>query len=396
MSENRAGRCQAEALADGRRAFPARLELLFSGPQRAEAAAAHADRAGRPSFGLGVRMAPDAEPTAATGRYRADASYGCQRRSYTIELDGPAPRFLFPGFAASRFHLMSLCLDRLYLRTASALSLMAGEGLFPIPFDLVELVVDGVSQGPYLAFEDPSDSVRVHSSRVTAVMRRDAGGSFTIPQVQWAATTPAEAVASYRQILDLTAPLSGQRLENALRERLDFDRYLTWVALMNLLGSGGYAEQIAFYAVETTGADGLRADYQLLMGWDQVSPFEPCHGQGPATLVDRFGLLDCGQAELDRRIFIDPLLYGRYADRLEALLDREPPERFAALVDATAQRLLGYFARPETLAGLVELGTTRFEVARALLEAERELVTTQFADRRAALLSALARYRATR
>jgi hypothetical protein len=398
MAENRAGACRPGALAMGHRAFPRRLELVLTGAQHAAAAAAYGDRAGRPPFGLAVRVAPDAQPTAATARYRADASYDCARRSYTIELDEPAPRFFFPGFAASKFHLVSMCLDRLYLRTFTTLALMAEEGLFPVPFAMLELVVDGVSQGPYLAFEEAPDSLRVHSSRVTAVMRRDDAGGVTAPQVQFSATTAADAVASFQRILDVTAPLGGQRLENALRERLDLDRYLNWVALMNLVGSGAYSDGILFYAAETTAIDGQRADYHLVMGWDQSRLFDECQAPGRGALVDDNGLLDCSRAELDRRIFADPLLYARYAAHLEALVDRQPPQHFAALVDATARRVLGFFQNPEALAGLVELrelnaeATTRFEVARALLDSERELLAAQYTARRATLQAGLSRF----
>jgi hypothetical protein len=295
-----------------------------------------------------------------------------------------------------------MCLDRLYLRTATTLALMAEEGLFPVPFDLVELVVDGVSQGPYLAFEDAAESLRVHNSRVTAVLRPDPAGALAPPQVQFSATTAADAVASYQRILDATAMLSGQRLELALRDRLDFDRYLTWVALMNLIASGGYADEIFFYAVETTGADGLRSDFHLMMGLEQSQAFAACGGQGRGLLVDRSGLLDCSAGALDQRIFVDPLLYSRYVDQLEALISRHSPERFAALIDATARRLLEYLGSPPALAGLVELAaidreaTARPEVARALLDAERELLVTQYTSRRNALLAGLARWRATR
>jgi hypothetical protein len=222
------------------------------------------------------------------------------------------------------------------------------------------------------------------------------------PQVQFSATTAADAVASYQRILDATAMLSGQRLELALRDRLDFDRYLTWVALMNLVAGGGDAAQLFFYAVETTGADGLRSDFHLMMGLEQSRALPPCGAPGREVLVDRNGLLGCSAGALDQRIFVDPLLYGRYVEQLEALVSRHPPARFASLFDATARRVLEYLQSPPALAGLVELAaidrdaTTRPEVAQALLEAERELLVTQYIGRRDALLAGLARWRASR
>jgi hypothetical protein len=388
-----AGGCGAADGAPAHRDFPRRIELLFSPSDRAAAAAAAGDRAGRPSFPLSVRVAPGAAVTGATARYRGDDSYDCRRRSYTIALDGGDPRFLFPGFASNSFHLVAMCLDRLYLRTFTILSLMADEGLFPLPFDLVEVVVDGASQGPYLALEDVAGSLRMHSSRVSAVLRRQASGSA---DVMYAATSPEAAAASYERVLDLPPALGGQQLEQVLRDRVDYDGYLAWTALMNLLGSGGYADEIFFYAVETTGNDGQRADYHMMMGWDQDHPFDGCAGSGRGALVDPFGLLQCSEAELDRRIFADQLVYSRYVERLTTLIDRQTPDAFNRRLEATVDRLLPYFADPLSLAGLVELSPEAAadpQLARRLLFREQELVQGQFEAKRSSLLRALALYR---
>jgi hypothetical protein len=335
-------------------------------------------------------------------RFRGEAGYDCDRRSYSLELDGEAPRFLFPGSAARRFDLVAMCRDRLYLRTFTTLSLLAAEGLFPVPFDLIEVAIDGVSQGPYLILEDASDGLRARSSVLSAVVRRrpaPAGG--TLPEVRWSAGSAADAEASYGRILGAAVDLSGRPLESALDDRLDLQAYLTWVALMNLLGSGGYRDQVFFYAAQTTGGDGNAADYHLTMGWDEDDLFAGCRAGGQAVFDPR-GLVSCAQSELDERIFTDTLLYARYAEVLSSVLERHPPERFAAYARATAERVLSFLERPEARAALVELraldprAPAELEVARGLLEDELALLIGEFTSQRQSLDERLARVRGQR
>jgi hypothetical protein len=393
LDENRAGSCQPEELAAGRRRFPDRLELVFSEEQRAAAEAAFRDRAAQPTFPLSVRVAEGVPATPATAHYRGGGSYSCQRRNFSVNLQGKTPRFFFPGFGASKFHLVAMCLDRLYLRNFTALQMLAAEGLMPIPFEMVELFIDGKSQGPYLVIENVSDSLAVHHSGVTAVVRRNSapGGNGTLPEVRWSAADDASALASYAGILAAADGLSGQALAAAFADRFDLEGYFTWVALMNLIGSGDYVDEVYFYALETTSAAGQRTDYHRIMGWDQDDLFAGCHYSGRFALHDPNRLVDCAEAELDRRLFADPHLYRRYADVLAAVIERHPPERFADFLANTTRRLESFFARPEALAALVELRRLNSdapaspELARTLLASERELLAVQFEQTRTEL-----------
>jgi hypothetical protein len=394
LPENGPGPCDAEAIARGRRSFPARLDLVFTPDERAAAAAAFLDHQHRPPFDLSVRIG-DAPAVPAVAHYSGDAGYDCARRSYSLELTGAAPRFLFPRSAARRFDLVAMCLDRMYLRTFTVLSLMSEEGLFPVPFDLIEVAIDGVSQGPYLILEDASDGLRAHTSALAAVLRR-LEGPGTSPEVRWSAGSAADAEASYKGILGAAMDLSGRPLESALGDRFDLQSYLTWVALMNLLGSGGYRDEIFFYAAQTTGPDGNTADYHLTMGWDEDNLFAGCQAPSQA-IFDPYGLVSCAQAELDRRIFTDSLLYARYTEVLSSVLERQRPERFAAYARATAVRIGAFLERPEARSGLVELraidarAATDPEVARGLLDDELALLVGEFNSQRAALDERLAR-----
>jgi len=392
--ENHAGACQAEAIAQGGRVYPARLDLLFTAEERTAAQTAFLDRVGRPPFALAVRAGGD--PVRATARYRGENSYGCARRSYSLELEGQGLRFWFPGSAGRRFELQAMCLDRLYLRTFTLLRLLADEGLFPVPVDLIELSIDGISQGPYLIFEELTDAMRTRASGLKAVVQRRSAGAV----VRWSAGAGLEAQASYDRILGAAAGLAGRPLEAALSDRLDLQSYLTWVALMTLVDSGGASGENLFYATDTTAPDGSRADYHLVMGWDDDDLgdlFTGCRAAGGAV-VDPRGLVGCAETELDRRIFSDQLLYARYAEVLTSALERHPGERFAARARDTATRVLAFLERPEVRAGAVELAgldgraPASFEITRGLLEDELALLLGQFEHRRATLAERLARF----
>jgi hypothetical protein len=69
LPENTPGPCDAQAIAEGHRTFPARLELLFTADQRMAAATAFADPVRRPPFDLSLRVG-DGAPIHAMARYR--------------------------------------------------------------------------------------------------------------------------------------------------------------------------------------------------------------------------------------------------------------------------------------------------------------------------------------
>ena len=385
------GTCDAPSLAREGPRPPRRIELVFTPEQRQAADALHRVRS-KEDFQLAVRMSPGSAPVAATAHFRGDGTYNCARRNYSVNLAGKSPRFVFPGFAQDKFHLVSMCLDRLYLRNLLVLTTLAAEGLFPVPFDLVELVIDGKDQGIYLLLENVADSLRVHQSGVRSVLRRYKVPAVpaTVPEVRWVAPPAADdqALAAYHQILDGVAGLDGAALEAGLRRRMHLDQYLQWTAILNGFQSGDHVDEVFFYATESTEAGGQRGDYHLIMGWDQDDAFANCHYQGTLAIQDPAGLLWCSESELDRRIFGDPHLYRRYAEVLGRWLDRFTVERFAGLLRATADRLLARFRNPKVLGAMTELAALNpdavmsFDLASRMLEGELELLVTQYHQRR--------------
>jgi hypothetical protein len=363
LPENQGGSCAEPAIASGGRSFPGRIELTFTEEERARAEEIIQNaydpatlEDAKQDFTLTVRLGPQHQPVPAEAHYRGASSLLCARRNYTLDLDGKSPRFPFPGASASKFHLLSLCLDRLYLRNHTAMTVMAQEGLFPVPFDLIELVVDGQSQGAYLITEQVTDSLRQSFSGVTSVFRRFLGpDATTAAELKWAAGDDAAAVTAFQDLAAATQGLQGTALESALRSRLDLDQYLRWLALMSALGSGDYIDEVFLYATSTGDQTGAPRQPFSIAGWDQDDLFMPCHHRGSLAFPDPHGLAYCAEADIDHRMLADPRLYGLFVNALEDVLDRLTPARFRAALDGTEAKLNTLLERPGALGAMIEL-----------------------------------------
>jgi hypothetical protein len=274
----------------------------------------------------------------------------------------------------------------------------------PVPFDLVELVINGTSQGVYLLTENVTASLRRRFPGVASVVRRRFWEGKTFGEVKWAADGREAALAMFDGILEGTETVSDADLMGIVRERLNVDQYLRWLAVMNTLASGDYVDEIYFYAVATLDERGELRYQQAVMGWDQDDILTDCHHGGALALRDEHGLVTCAESELDKRILANPNVYGRYVEALARTLERLTPERFGRALDVTAARLLEAFGRPETLAAMVELqehnpagrGPVSLPVARALIQTEATALKDRFRRHHGDLAARLGVYRAGR
>ncbi len=347
--------CDATLVAMGKRTPTRRIDLSLTPEQKKLAATAYAMKT---DFPLSIKLSPDHKPSPAMAHYRGKGSYNCDRKNYTIDLDGKAPRFLMAGSATQRIFLISNCTDHFAMKGFVAYQMMAAEGLFPVKFDYVEVFLDGKTQGVYTLMEKTDTALKHAYSGLTSVVRRSYSMSrnLEIPEVKETTTTEAATLASYKNLLDSVKTLTGAALEAGLRAHLDLDQYLLWMALMNLLNSEDYIDEIYFYSTTTTGSDGKTGDLFHVAGWDQDGILHggDCHSPLSETFNDPRGLVFCAEANLDRKIFADPLLYGRYVDILSALIDRTPATRLEKAVATTMAKLNGYYQNPGTLAAMVE------------------------------------------
>jgi hypothetical protein len=347
------GACDPDVIAAGEQAVPARFDLLFSDEQRAvyqERVAAGS----KEEFELSVRLADDEQPIAASAHLHGKGTLGCDRKSYTLTLDGPG-RHLFPDAYDDELFLIAMCADDRYLQLYTSYQLLAELGLFPLRFRYVELTLDGEERGVYLLIEKSDDVLERESSRVSAVLRRrfDAPGDHM--EVEKATGDPAAASGAWDAFQRQLAGLAGDQLVAVAAERIDLDGFLTWVAVMTAFHNGDYVDEILATATDARAPGGAVPEYWSFTAWDNDDLFSDCHYSGKFAIVDPNELLYCVEGELEKILFADPVAYARYAARLGDVLDRLTPERVQQALDQTGAALLPWFERADICSAMTEL-----------------------------------------
>jgi hypothetical protein len=389
--------CDAERIGVDPQPVPEVVQLLFTGEQRS-VYDARVEAVSKAEFDLSVKLAPDQDAIAATAHFRGKGTLACQRKSYTVTLDGPG-RHLFPDIYADEVYLIAMCGDERYIQLHTANQLMAARGVFPVRFRYVELLLDDETRGVYLMVEKIDDALEDGTSRVSAVMRRRFDPPEDRMEVEKTGGSADAAIAAWEEFLSGLGDLEGDELEAAAAERLDLDRYLDWLALMTSLGNGDYVDEVWMTASDALGDDGAVRPHWAVTGWDCDDLFDTCHYAGSYAFVDPNELFYCSEGRIDQVLLGDPVLYARAVDELETLLEEVTPDVLQAALDATAAGLLPYFERADICAAMGELlddnpGAIDPEEAQRDIREHLELLHDSYAARRATLLDRIAAYRA--
>lgn len=347
------GACDPEAIGATDQFVPAVFELLFTADQRSEYDQRVASLS-KAEFDLTVRLAADQQPIAATAHLRGKGTLGCERKSYTVTLDGPG-RHLFADTYADEVYLIAMCADDRYIQLVTSNQLLAALGLFPFRYRYVELVLDGELRGVYLLVEKTDDALVYGNSRVSAVLRRRFDPPDDYVEVEKARGEPAAAKDAWNRFQKRLESLSGDDLLAAAEERIDLDGYLTWVALMTALRNGDYVDELLLTATDARAAGGEVREHWDFSGWDNDDLFTDCHYGGGHSMVDPNQLLYCVEGNLDEILLADPVVYARYVERLSDVLTWLTPERMQEALDRTGAELLPFFERPEICQAMTEL-----------------------------------------
>jgi heme-degrading monooxygenase HmoA len=191
--------------------------------------------------------------------------------------------------------------------------------------------------------------------------------------------------------------LNGDKLLAWLDQAMDLDQYLRWIALMSLLQSGDFIDEVYFTSTEVTGPDAGARDYFSISAWDQDDTFSSCHKAGINAIQDPHGLLNCTEGRLDHAIFGEPKVYARFAEALEATLAWLDQPTFDAATHASEDSLLAVLTDDEARAAMVELldenpDALDYEVAEEEVLARGAELRQKFAERRALLADLLKAY----
>ncbi len=379
-------------------ALPMVIDIEFSPAELIDYEARVAELSKEPFYGS-VRTDLNAPGVHARVKLKlhGQGSLDCERKSLSLNLTDDQPRQWLLDSGTDKFILVSMCKDDRYISQFTANLLMADLGLFVPKFRMVELVIGGKSQGVYLLIEKPGAALERGTTRTRSIVRRHNDIEGAAPTLDYAVDDHAQALAAYESLISQAEALKGDKLLAWLEPAMDLDQYLRWIALMSLLQSGDFIDEVYFMSTEVTGPDASARDYFSISTWDQDGIFTNCHKGGMNAMPDPHGLLNCVEGRLDHAIFSEPKLYKRFAGALEMTLAWLDQATFDAATRAGEDRVLEVLVSDEARAAMVELlddnpAAVAYEVAEEEVLARGAALRTKFAKRRALIAKKLAAY----
>jgi hypothetical protein len=247
-------------------------------------------------------------------------SQDARRRNFELQLaDDARARLQVAGLSAAKLFLLSMQADEGYISSAIGFKILALPGL-PVPrFSYVELVLNGVSQGLYLAIERPVDAMRRDLNAVY-IARRRYFGRLDVKKYEGERTGISEArfTETLSDTLELHDGLGGDDLYTAWSRRIDIDAYMIWLGLNSLLRNGDFSDEVYFYSTSTD------PPYYRIFPWDMDDLFKKRMHLAPLNWLlsgfDQSSLLFNFESGLDRKINEDGVLYRRFQDNLRRAL----------------------------------------------------------------------------
>jgi len=348
----------------------------------------HTDPKNKADFELSVRLGGSAS-IAATAHMRGQSSLGCERNSYTVNLEGGSPRRLQPGAADDRFHLVSLCLDDHYFRLMLSNRVMQPLGLYPLDVRFVRLFFGEEDRGVYMMIEHVRDTLVAERLDTAAVVRRRFDPEDKPEEVKWPKDQADKdaVLAEYKALEPLAKESDPATLDTELSTRIDLDGYVRWLALMTLFENGDYVDEAYFYASRESGAL-----YWRVVGWDSDDLLQPCHHNSKFAMEDPNGVLYCAEGDLDHALLRSDAVYGRFMEQLGLLTTTLTAAAVDEVLDGVKAELFAVLAADETAAAMTKLGAKTAAEAHAAIEDNMTAFAAALESRRADLAAKVEAY----
>lgn len=172
----------------------------------------------------------------------------CPRRGLTIALDDDSVANIL-GAPMKKFYLVAMCEDATYATMASSMHIARRLGLWKAAFSFVELRLssggdpgDVATQGLYLLMERPEDAIKDQVAGNTMIVRSSSDRFSSEAEIKHPSgpLTNATEVTfrSYRELYQCRRQ-NASYMATWMRERLDLETYMTWLAFNTVLHNGG-------------------------------------------------------------------------------------------------------------------------------------------------------------
>ena len=334
------------------------------------------------------------EPIQAKAHFRGHTSLSCERKNYNVNLDGGRKRRLMPGAASDELYLISMCKDEGYFNQTFANRLLQPLGIFPLDFRYVKVTLNGKSQGVYMMLEDPTETLLDDHLALASIIRRRFDPEDKPEDIKWPDGDGAEAaLLRYKEVMAIATEAPEDEVLPRLREAMDIDGYLLWMAFNTFMVNGDYVDEAYFYGAAEAGGP----VWFQQMGWDPDDLFSACHHASKFALVDPHGILYCAEGDLDQAILRSKAVYDRYVELLEGLMTTLTADKLEAKMAEIRAELFAVLD-DDMAAAMVVLAESHPEAATAAgaKKVIRELMDEMLADAeasRAALLAKIATYK---
>lgn len=243
----------------------------------------------------------------------------------------------------SHFILLSLSMDKYYVRNRLAFGLLRRIGLLEFFFAYTELEINDKSEGIYLAVQRPQDWA-IHEQNSPIVIRR--GYEHKIETSKTSKSISKEETKTYlesfKSIYKLIQTDSGEQLYTKLSEKMDLENYMGWLAVNYLLRNGDYADEVFFYFDPET-------NRFKIIPWDYDDIFSARPHEGNSPTSDRASLLFSIEDDLDAKIATDPFLLKKYKEVLNEVCLALSDELIAEVFEATYSELYPYYIQEEII-----------------------------------------------
>lgn len=177
---------------------------------------------------------------------RGQGSIGYRRKNFGLKL---AQKMQIGRVQTKKIDLLSMSADPGYISTR--LGLMTSELLnigTPLPTEYVEVKLNGKSNGLYAIVQKPKSAF---SDNSPYVVRRGYKSRFAHEEAEMSKKlTPAQA-AEIKAVADSIytdiATKKDVNLFNSLKQKMDIESYMRWMAMNSLYLNGDFPDEIFFY-----------------------------------------------------------------------------------------------------------------------------------------------------
>lgn len=276
------------------------------------------------NFNLSISTDLESGQVAARAHMRGKGSFKtCKRKSFTLDLTGSGFSPLLPESKSEQYYLISMCLDNMYLRSNTFYRLWKAVDLFPLQFQMIELLISSESRGLYMLLEKPSDSMQRSEIPPMALLRRSYNPPTTFVEVNHSVTTNDLARLDYTYAFKRISELDPAQFIEHIHRVLDVDQFIRHLAVASIFRNGDYVDEMWFAQYPYPHAPVPPGYFYRVFKWDPDDLFHKCHYKEQFAYKDPWGMAYCVESELGKQILQTPTLYHQFVNQVENLLELE-------------------------------------------------------------------------